>query len=78
MRDIRHDNIALISALLCLRLCFPACLVFCNAQMLYPLTRPAPERRRKGGGCALEPFPTTFWLTCPLLKAKLSALEDAG
>ena len=45
--------------------------------LLYPLTRPAPERRRGGADKDWEPFPTTFWLTCPALKARVSALEDA-
>jgi len=45
---------------------------------LYPLTRPAKERRRKGGEKDFEPFPTMFWMTCPLLKARVSALEDDG
>jgi hypothetical protein len=45
---------------------------------LYPLTKPAAERRRKGGGRDFEPFPTMFWLTCPELKARISQLEDKG
>jgi len=45
---------------------------------LYPLTKPAAERRRKGGGKDFEPFPTTYWLTCPTLKANISKLEDKG
>mmetsp|Transcript_60695 Transcript_60695/g.137214 ORF Transcript_60695/g.137214 Transcript_60695/m.137214 type:complete len:289 (-) Transcript_60695:183-1049(-) len=49
-----------------------------TACQLYPLTKPAPERRRKGGGKDLEPFPTMIWLTCPELKRRISALEDAG
>ena len=39
---------------------------------LYPLTAPSIARRRKGKEAELEPFPTTYWLTCPHLKEQVS------
>ena len=44
------------------------------ATILYPLTKPAAERRRKGGGRDFEPFPTIVWLTCPILKVRVHPL----
>jgi hypothetical protein len=29
-------------------------------------------------GHAIEPFPTLFWLTCPILREQLSRLEERG
>lgn len=35
----------------------------------------AETRRRKNKELAMEPFPTIYWLTCPLLKVRISTLE---
>lgn len=40
---------------------------------LYPLTAPSAARRRKGKEAELEPFPTTYWLTCPHLKEQVGS-----
>lgn len=58
--------------------------------ILYPLTMDKLTRQgrshllknqnesKERGKCGWEPFPTTCWLTCPLLHAQICKLEDAG
>jgi hypothetical protein len=38
----------------------------------------APFVGRRGDGPGTEPFPTLFWLTCPILVEQVSRLEAAG
>lgn len=45
--------------------------------ILYPLNANGLSGRYSSDG-GLKPFPTTLWMTCPLLHSKVSKLEDQG
>ncbi len=46
--------------------------------VLYPLNFNLRSRGRYSVKDGLKPFPTTFWMTSPALRAAVSSLEDSG
>lgn len=46
--------------------------------VLYPLNANAKEIGRYSAKDGLKPFPTTFWMTSPALRAQVSELERSG